>query len=47
MKKRLIAKYREVREESPVWPEWEFARYEGRRIEWPEYKAMRKPQVYE
>ena len=24
--------YREVREESPQWPEWEFARHEGQRI---------------
>lgn len=47
MKKRLLAKYHEVREESPVWPEWEFARYEARRIEWPEYKALRKPPEYE
>jgi hypothetical protein len=38
--------YHEVREESPVWPEWGFARYEGMRIEWPEYKALRKPPVY-
>ena len=29
--------YREVRDESPVWPPWDFARYESRRIEWPSY----------
>jgi len=46
MKSRLLKMYHEVREESPVWPEWEFARYEGMRIEWPEYKALRKPPVY-
>jgi hypothetical protein len=27
--------HREVRDESPTWPEWEFARYEAGRIEWP------------
>lgn len=46
MKARLVAKYREVRDESPQWPVWEFPKYEGMRIEWPEYKAMRKPPVY-
>lgn len=29
--------YHEVRAESPTWPAWEFPRYEGQRIEWPEY----------
>jgi arylsulfatase A len=33
---RLQKMYREVRDESPTWPEWEFARYEAGRIEWPE-----------
>jgi arylsulfatase A len=33
--------YREVRDESPVWPAWEFARYEGQRIEWPPYRGKR------
>jgi arylsulfatase A len=46
MKSRLLKMYHEVRDESPVWPEWEFARYEGMRIVWPEYKALRKPPVY-
>lgn len=31
--------YREVRDESPLWPEWEFNRYEAQRIEWPPYRA--------
>ena len=35
--------YAEVRAESPAWAEWEWPRYEGQRIEWPEYKALRKP----
>lgn len=47
MKSRLLKKYHEVRDESPQWPVWEFPRYEGRLIEWPEYKAIRKPPVYE
>lgn len=46
MKSQLINLYREVREESPEWPTWEFPRYEGRRIEWPEYEALRKPPTY-
>lgn len=35
---KLEAMYREVREQSPTWPEWEFARYESGRIEWPAYR---------
>ncbi len=46
MKSTLLQKYHEVREESPSWPEWEWPKYEGQRIEWPEYKALRKPPVY-
>jgi len=30
--------YESVRDESPLWPEWEFERYEAERIEWPDYK---------
>jgi arylsulfatase A len=29
--------YEEVRDESPSWPSWVWPRYEGGRIEWPEY----------
>jgi arylsulfatase A len=32
MSDRLRKLYREVRDESPVWPEWEWPRYEGKRI---------------
>lgn len=42
MKKILEAKYREVQAESPTWPEWEFARYESQRIEWPDYRGTRR-----
>jgi arylsulfatase A len=38
MTAKLRRMYREVRDESPTWPEWEFACYESRRIEWPAYR---------
>lgn len=41
LEKRLIAKYREVREESPVWPDWEWPRYESQRIRVPSYKGKK------
>ena len=34
--------YHEVRDESPLWPAWEFARYESGRIEWPPYRKPRR-----
>ena len=42
MRKVLEVKYREVQAESPTWPEWEFARYEGQRIAWPPYRGSRR-----
>lgn len=30
--------YAEVQAESPVWPTWEWPRYESQRIEWPSYR---------
>lgn len=42
MRKQLTAMYRDVRDEAPTWPEWEFARYEAQRIEWPRYWRKRK-----
>ncbi len=41
LKKQMIAMHHEVREEGPIWPEWEFARYESQLIEWPEYRKKR------
>ncbi len=38
----LQKKYREVQKESPTWPKWTWPRYEGKRIEWPEYRKKRK-----
>ncbi len=43
MKDTMEKLFREIQEEGPVWPEWEHQRYEGKRIEWPDYKALRKP----
>jgi arylsulfatase A len=43
MRKKLISFYREVQNENPVWPVWKSPRYEQKRIEWPEYKALIKP----
>ena len=41
MSARLRKLYREVRDESPVWPAWEWPRYEGKRIR-AFYEAQRK-----
>ena len=37
LKPLIEAKYKEVREESPAWPAWEFPGVEGKLIVWPEY----------
>jgi len=42
LKREMKALYREVRDESPIWPEWEFARYEAGRIEWPPYRGQKR-----
>lgn len=42
MRVRLQGFYEEVREESPSWPEWIWPKYEGNRIEWPDY-SDKKP----
>jgi arylsulfatase A len=39
---RLVAKYHEVRDESPTWPEWTFDNREGQRIVWPNYTQKKK-----
>ncbi len=31
--------YTEVQQEGPVWPAWDWPRYEGKRIEWPPYRG--------
>lgn len=40
----LVSQFREVQRETPVWPAWEFPRYEAGRIEWPDYVAKPLPQ---
>jgi arylsulfatase A len=40
----LVARFREVQGETPLWPAWEFPRFEGGRIEWPDYIAKPLPQ---
>jgi arylsulfatase A len=42
LKTRLVAKYHEVRAESPTWPEWKFDNREGKQIVWPEYVQRKK-----
>jgi arylsulfatase A len=44
LKKELERLYLEVRTEAPIWPAWEWPRYESQRIVWPEYwlKKRRK-----
>jgi arylsulfatase A len=49
MAARLRKLYGEIRDESPVWPDWEWPRYEGQRIKaardagiWPEWKKPPK-----
>lgn len=42
MRQKMEKLYLEVREESPHWPEWQWPRYEGERIEWPEYSRKAK-----
>lgn len=38
LQQQLRAMHAEVSEESPVWPEWIWPRYESERIEWPAYR---------
>lgn len=42
MREILETKYREVQSESPVWPAWDAARYEGQRIARPAYRGSRR-----
>ena len=37
LQSRMIEMHRQVSDEAPTWPEWEFARYESKRIQWPDY----------
>jgi hypothetical protein len=42
MKSRLVAKYHEVRGDSPTWTEWKFDNREGQQIVWPDYVQKKK-----
>ncbi|MCA8999100.1 MAG: sulfatase-like hydrolase/transferase, partial [Planctomycetaceae bacterium] len=37
LRKKLESLYVEVQEEGPRWPNWDWPRYEGKRIIWPDY----------
>lgn len=39
MSAKMAQMYQEVQKEGPVWPAWEWPRYEGKRIDWPDYKS--------
>ena len=46
----MKAIYGSVQRDTPVWPAWEFDRYEAQRIQWPPYRGtnkvpLRKPQI--
>jgi arylsulfatase A len=43
LKEKLVSYYRAVRSENPIWPPWKSPRYEAGRIQWPEYKPLRRP----
>jgi hypothetical protein len=45
LKSRLVARYHEVRNESPTWPEWQFDNREGQQIVWPDYVQKKKKKV--
>ena len=45
MSKRLQEIHVGVQKECPVWPEWEWARYEHERIQWPPYRGKRKVEL--
>lgn len=42
MKHKMQTMYSEVQMEAPVWPDWEWERYESERIVWPDYWLNRR-----
>ena len=42
LRDQMTVMYREVVAEAPVWPTWEWPRYESQRIQWPEYWLNRR-----
>jgi len=45
MKQQMQATFKQVNAEGPLWPAWEFERYEGQRIVWPPYRKRGKPRT--
>ena len=41
MRSQMERTYAHVRQEGPQWPDWEFARYEAERIQWPAYRKKK------
>lgn len=41
LSKQMQQIYHQVQQEGPIWPEWKWPRYEGKRIIWPEYNRRR------
>ena len=42
LRNQMTEMYREVVAEAPVWPVWEWPRYESKRIQWPDYWLNRR-----
>jgi arylsulfatase A len=42
LRNQMVQIYHEVRDAGPVWPAWDFARYEAQHIEWPDYWLQRQ-----
>lgn len=42
MKSRMLEMYQEVQDDAPIWPAWEWPRYESERIQWPAYRRRRR-----
>ena len=45
MGRRLQEIYASVQKDCPTWPDWEWARYEHERIQWPPYRGKRKVEL--
>ena len=45
MGRRLHEIYASVQKDCPTWPDWEWARYEHERIQWPPYRGKRKVEL--
>ena len=41
----IVLAYVGVQKDCPTWPDWEWARYEQERIQWPPYRGKRKVEL--